>query len=277
MKKRFLTLALCAMATLSLAACGKEKEVATPDVTIEEPTVEPEVVEPEQLVETYEKAVDVLTAAHVNFDEEMLGYLGGGYGEEVTAGAPGVFPLDDFETVRAVLTFPAEYIELVDEAGSMMHMMNGNLYTSAAFHVADNANMLLIEEAVLDTVKNNQWMCGFPEKLVIGQVENYVVYAYGNVDLVTMFEEGLRATELAEVKFIEDLVVAEETVEEGAEAVVEDGEAFEGEAFDGETVGEVTEVEGEATEVTEDTAVETEATAETETVEAEETEATEAE
>lgn len=264
MKKRFLTLALCAMATLSLAACGKEKEVVTPDVTIEEPTVEPEVVEPEQLVETYEKAVDVLAAAHVNFDEEMLGYLGGGYGEEMEMGAPGVFPLDDFESVRAVLTFPAEYIELVDEAGSMMHMMNGNLYTSAAFHVADNANMLLIEEAVLDTVKNNQWMCGFPEKLVIGQVENYVVYAYGNVDLVAMFEEGLRATELAEVKFIEDLVVAEETfgvdgeaIVEGEEVVVEDGEAV-------EEVAETEEaVEAEATE--EATAETTEADAEAET------------
>ena len=262
MKKKILAFALCATAVLGLAACGKKDEVQTQTPVQEEEVVTPE-AEPEQAVETYETAVDVLTVAHVEFDEETLSYLGGGFGEEVVPGAPGAFPIDDFETVRSMLTFPAEYIELVDEAGSIMHMMNGNLYTSAAFHVADNANMLLIEEAVLDTVKNNQWMCGFPEKLVIGQVENYVVYAYGNAELVDKFEAGLNATELAEVKFVEDLMVAEETVEEDAEAVEADGEAV------AET-DETADVVDTEVETTEETVEETETAEEvTEAVEAE--------
>lgn len=255
MKKKILTVALCVMTALGLVACGKEEVVEPPvDEVVTGEVVTGEPVEEVQ-VEKYTKAVDVLTDVHTEFDEETLSYLGGGFGEEVAQGAPGAFPVDDIESVRAMLTFPVEYIELVDGAGSMMHMMNGNLYTSAAFHVVDNANMLLIEEAILDTVRNNQWMCGFPEKLVIGQVENFIVYAYGNTDLVDKLDAGIRTNELGEVKFIEDLMVeavAEDELGEVfvGENVIVDSEDVEGETADAEAVGEVAEnVETENTDV----------------------------
>lgn len=242
MKRKILTFALCAVTAMGLVACG-DKKVETPDTSTEvvestESTESTETEVPEAA--TYDNAVDALNAVNSKFDEEMLGYMGGGLGDDTVMGAPGTFPLDDAETLKSMLTFPAESVGLVDDAASMMHMMNGNLYTSAAFSVVDKDNITVLEEAILDTVKNNQWMCGFPEQLVIGQVDNYVMYAYGNVDLVATFENGLK--EVGQVDFIESLIVTEENTEDIATpevGTIAEGEPTDGEAFSGEEVVEV--------------------------------------
>lgn len=276
MKKNILTFALCAAAAMSLVGCGDKKvEVETPTTeVVEESTVESTEESTEEVVEevkVFETAVDVLTAAHGQFDEEMMGYLGGGFGDYQTMNAPGVFPLEDTESLRAMLTFPVESVGMVDEAASLMHMMNANTYTSAAFHVGSEDGVLLVQEAILDEVKNNQWMCGFPEKLVIGSAGDYVLYAYGKADLVTMFETGITEVDGASVNFIEDLVALEEEkfneflAEQGEEGAIVDPEPnetiAEGEAIynpDAEpAVDENTVVETETVEETTETIEET--------------------
>ena len=44
-----------------------------------------------------------------------------------------------------------------------------------------------------DAIQSKQWMCGFPDKLVVFTYDRYVVALYGNEDLVNTFRDKLTA------------------------------------------------------------------------------------
>ena len=44
-----------------------------------------------------------------------------------------------------------------------------------------------------DAIQSKQWMCGFPDKLVVFTYDRYVVALYGNEDLVNTFRDKLAA------------------------------------------------------------------------------------
>ena len=46
-------------------------------------------------------------------------------------------------------------------------MMNANTFTAGAFHVASSSDVDSVVSDLKDNIMNRQWMCGFPDKLVI--------------------------------------------------------------------------------------------------------------
>jgi hypothetical protein len=45
-----------------------------------------------------------------------------------------------------------------------------------------------------ENIMNTEWMCGFPDQLVIAAVgEDYLVSAFGNEELIANFEAKLQA------------------------------------------------------------------------------------
>lgn len=57
-----------------------------------------------------------------------------------------------------------------------------------------------------DNIMNRQWMCGFPDKLVILTLGDYVISCYGAEDLVDQFSE--KVTEA----FTDAAVVCDEAI-----------------------------------------------------------------
>ena len=87
---------------------------------------------------------------------------------------------------------PAEAIDMTDDAANMMNMMMANNFSAAAYHVADAANVETVVSSIKDATLNNQWMCGFPEKLIVVTVgEDYVVSAFGNGQVIDAFKTAL--------------------------------------------------------------------------------------
>jgi len=71
-------------------------------------------------------------------------------------------------------------------------MMNANTFTAGAFHLSDAASEEAFVSAVKDSVMNRQWICGFPETLIIVSDGNgYVVSAFGNGDAIETFKTKL--------------------------------------------------------------------------------------
>ena len=92
------------------------------------------------------------------------------------------------------LCVPQDAIKNIDDAASMVHMMNANTFTAGAFHVTDAANVDSFVSAVKERTTGNQWMCGFPDKLLIVTIDdNYVVSAFGNADTMETFKTTLLA------------------------------------------------------------------------------------
>ena len=87
------------------------------------------------------------------------------------------------------LTFPSADVSLIDGAASLVHMMNLNTFTCGAFHVSDAGNVSTVAADIRSAVQGKQWMCGFPDKLVIFTSGQYVVSVYGNESLVNTFRD----------------------------------------------------------------------------------------
>ena len=100
---------------------------------------------------------------------------------------PGNYDLTDREALDAVLGLPQT--AQVDQAASLIHMMNANTFTAAAYHATEDAEALAT--ALRDNIQQRQWMCGFPDKVVVAVKGEYVVSVFGKNDPVDAFASRL--------------------------------------------------------------------------------------
>lgn len=140
-------------------------------------------------------------------EDEKFPAAGGDYSEMVEDGA-GKVSLGDASNVEYLLTFPADDVAKLDGAASILHMMNANTFTSGAFHVANTDDVAAIAENIHTLIANKQWMCGFPEQLIIAVSGNLIVSAYGNLDLITTFRDKLLAADASFTLVYDEAIIA---------------------------------------------------------------------
>lgn len=121
---------------------------------------------------------------------------------------PGKFGLEDAENVDNMLAFPASDIAKVDQAASLMHMMNANTFTCGAFHVVDSSEMNALADAVRENINKRQWMCGMPDKYVIATDGSNLVVMFGNQELIDDFKGKMEA-QFSNVKIIYDAPISQ--------------------------------------------------------------------
>ena len=129
-------------------------------------------------------ALSILTAVWGTYSEE----------EKFPAGdGPMAMDMSNPDNYTYMLTFPAADTGLIDEAAGLVHMMNLNTFTCGAFHAADSKDLSTLAEDLHTAVTGKQWMCGFPDKLVIVTVDQCVLSLYGHEELVNTFRDKLTA------------------------------------------------------------------------------------
>ena len=173
--KKIVALMLAFVLALGLTACGggnKGAETAKDDTE-------------------GKSAVQILEDVWAAYEGEKFAIAGGDY-ENMIMDAPGAVNVSDGETLDALLGFPAASAGLIDDGASMMHMMNQNTFTAGVYHVAKADDVQAVADAVKENIMNRQWMCGFPDDLVVYSVgTNYVAAVFGAEDIVDNFEESL--------------------------------------------------------------------------------------
>lgn len=188
MKKKLALIAaalVLAVSAVSLTACGGEP--TTPDngtgvVVTDKAAVADSADALNQVWNTYA-------------EDEKFAAMGGDYTTPVD-NAAGLMNLADKEAVIGMLQLPAEFASLdkVDSAASLLHMMNANTFTGAAYKMKNAADA----DAFIDELKAHyptvQWMCGTPETLVLVKINggDYVVAAFGNADLISTFSTKMQ-------------------------------------------------------------------------------------
>lgn len=126
-------------------------------------------------------------------DDEKFPAAGGDSSEaNMSMEGPGRYALTESEGFIATMNFPASEIEKIDDAANLIHMMNLNTFTAAAVRVTNADDLATVFAAAKTNILGTQWMCGFPEKLVMASIgDNYLVYAYGNGELIENFKTKL--------------------------------------------------------------------------------------
>ena len=165
--KRTLSLILALVMALSLAACGK-KDDGKADAPAD--------------------SLALLTKVWNSYtDDEKFPAAGGDY-ETSVDDAPGAFDPSNADNLNFLLTVPTEDASLIDDAASLMHMMNANTFTCGAFHVKSSADVETVANALRENILRRQWMCGFPDKLVILRAGDYVISFFGKETPVDTFK-----------------------------------------------------------------------------------------
>lgn len=188
--KKIVSILLMAAMLLSFTACAQQPAGEEQD------TVE------------ISSALELLNSIWAGYaDDEKFAAAGGDTSEEnMTADAPGKFGVEDAEMLDSMLGLPASAAAKIDDAASLMHMMNANTFTCGAYHAVASNDVSAIADEIVNNIANRRWMCGFPEELMIITIGDYVVSAFGAKDLLDVFEaKALEAYSVAQITYREPI------------------------------------------------------------------------
>ena len=154
--KKLIALALVLTMALSLAACASNGGNETTTTA----TTAPAVVGPEN-------ALEVLKNVWALYGEDEKFAIVGGNMEANVMGEPADYDMAYAENLSWNLLIPADSVASVDAAASMIHMMNANTFTAGVVHLKEGTDVKAFAETMKNAIQGNQWMCGFPERMVI--------------------------------------------------------------------------------------------------------------
>lgn len=174
--KKVTMILLTFILVFSLAACGNKDAAGGGEANIKD-------------------SLELLDTVWSSYSEdEKFPAAGGDMSEEnASMEGPGRYGIEDAALLDSILGFPAANVEEIDDAASLMHMMNANTFTCGAYRVKNAGDISKLTTALKDNIMSRQWMCGFPEKLVIMTVDNYVISFFGNGEIADTFKEKLSA------------------------------------------------------------------------------------
>ena len=179
--KKILAFVLAAVMVLSLAACtdkGSEGGATSPSGA--------QTNQPKSALEILEKVWSKYSA-----DEKFPAT--GGSEKHMKEDMPGKFDVSDAEALDFELGFPKANASEIDDAASLMHMLNQNNFSCGVYHVKGSGNAEALAGKIKENILARQWLCGFPEKLVILTVGDYIVSVFGARELTDTFTAKLSA------------------------------------------------------------------------------------
>lgn len=195
--------ALVSAAAVMSAGCGRKQEGQPSDSQ----SAQESMSGTKEAGAVYADSLEVMKLIWDGFDEDdKFSSYGGSDLENPVMDAPGSFDVSDTDALSATLIIPQSLHGKIDDAASLIHMMNSNNFTGAAFRVKGTEPSSAAEE-LKNAVMDNPFMCGFPEKLVVITSGDYVVYAFGIEDSVNSFKKA------AEKKLEDAVIVFEQRME----------------------------------------------------------------
>ena len=118
-------------------------------------------------------------------EDKQFAAVGGDAENE--AEAPAKFALTDEnkETFEYLLHVNDDLYDMLDDdAATLQHMMNTNTFSSAFTKLKDSSKAEEFAEDYKAEIQEQHWMCGFPDKVVVISVADYVMMAYGAEECV---------------------------------------------------------------------------------------------
>lgn len=178
--KKIVSLLLCTALCLSLfAGCGKKAAATEPEATVNNP---------------YATSLELLNAIWAAIPEADRFPAGGG-DESHSSDGPGSFDVSAYpETFQYLILVDNDLMDkLSGDAATLMHMMNTNTFCSAAMQLKDDADAEAFATRYKELVQSNQWMCGFPDTVVVLNLGGYVLTAYGKEAPIQSFKTAAQS------------------------------------------------------------------------------------
>ena len=193
--KKIIAIALAAVMALSLAACTRQNDKNGTTTSSDAAKGQAK------------SASEILEKVWSKYSADEKFPATGGSEKHMKEDKPGKFDVSDAEALDFELGFPKANASEIDDAASLMHMLNQNNFSCGVYHVKDSGNVEALAGKIKENILARQWLCGFPEKLVILTVGDYIVSVFGAKELTDTFTAKLSA-EYSSAKQLFDVPIA---------------------------------------------------------------------
>lgn len=193
--KKIIAIALAAVMALSLAACTRQNDKNGTTTSSDAAKGQAK------------SASEILEKVWSKYSADEKFPATGGSEKHMKEDNPGKFDVSDAEALDFELGFPKTNASEIDDAASLMHMLNQNNFSCGVYHVKDSGNVEALAGEIKENILARQWLCGFPEKLVILTVGDYIVSVFGAGELTGTFVAKLSA-EYSSAKQLFDVPIA---------------------------------------------------------------------
>ena len=193
--KKIIAFALAAVMALSLAACTRQNDKNGTTTSSDAAKGQAK------------SALEILEKVWSKYSADEKFPATGGSEKQMKEDMPGKFDVSDAEALDFELGFPKANASEIDDAASLMHMLNQNNFSCGVYHVKDSGNVEALAGKIKENILARQWLCGFPEKLVILTVGDHIVSVFGAGELTGTFVAKLSA-EYSSAKQLFDVPIA---------------------------------------------------------------------
>lgn len=139
----------------------------------------------------YADSLEILNKVVESYDENDLFAMYGGDQQNAVMDGPGKFDISKTEELDYTLGLPADQFSNIEDAASMVHLMNANTFTAAAYRLKEDVDGSAFADSVKSGILARQWICGQPDTLIIIDVDGrYVITAYGEAQIMETFKNN---------------------------------------------------------------------------------------
>lgn len=223
--KKLIAMMMALTIVVSLAACGAKNETEnTTAITENTLIIEEDIVgttnnnaENNVVVDDASSALTVLEPIWMGLGaEHQPAAYGGHFSEEYMSG-PATYELTYAEDLAATLLLPTDQLDSIADAATVVHLLNANSMTVGVVKLKEGTDVKAFADATAERITNNQWMCGFPERMAIVQInEEFLFIGYGLFDMIDPMVENMDQTWTLDQLYNVSLVTEEPSESEEA-------------------------------------------------------------
>lgn len=137
----------------------------------------------------YTEALEVLNQVIEAYGEDELFSMYGGDQENAVMDGPGKFDIAKTEELESVYGLAADQSSNIEDAATMVHLMNANTFTGAVYRLKEGVDMDDFADALKSCILARQWICGQPDTLVLINVDGrYIITAFGEAGIIENFK-----------------------------------------------------------------------------------------
>ena len=171
--KKIIALLLAAVMltlTISLVSCGGTKDLEGSS--------------------KYKNSLELFNKIWGTYTDDEKFPVGGGDEDHNSDEGPGVVDIEKYKDTIMFWTHITEDLlgTVTNDAANLMHMMNTNTFSSAIFHLKDAKTAESFAKDYNSAIMGTRWMCGFPDKVMVVSVGEYIIVGFGKADPIDTFK-----------------------------------------------------------------------------------------
>ena len=138
----------------------------------------------------YANALDLFNKIWGSYTDDDKFPVGGGDEDHNSYEGPGAFDIEkNKESIKAYTHITDDLLATVkNDAANLIHMMNTNTFSSAIFHLKDAKTAESFAKDYNSAIMGTRWMCGFPDKVMVVSVGEYIIVGFGKADPIDTFK-----------------------------------------------------------------------------------------